>query len=192
MMYFLEHASPKAVMDNMDAFRQLRSSKEVWETFKRETTSAEFATVEMIWEIYLARLGLHQSKTDLIQTLSTTLAHKIPLNGLETRDITWESLHSTLLTVRVCLTLKYLLTSVPPRKDDSLKSSLAVIAETAVAALTTCVEKLEIKRNMCTARSDDDTLNRLSNSVIEDVAYMQSMKQLVRPFSKVLLIIVER
>jgi hypothetical protein len=173
MLYFLEHASPKAPMDNMNPFRQLKSSKEIWDTFKQETTSAEFSTTELIWEIYESRNELFQNKTDKLQHLAATLSSHIPFDGLDTRDITWESLHATLLTVRVCHALRFLPSA---KKDESLKSTLAEIA---TAALTTCVDKLEIKKNMCAARSDIDTLTRLSDSIVEDVVYMRPMKQMV-------------
>ena len=176
MLYFLEHASPKTPMDNMNPFRQLKSSKEVWDTFKQESTPAEFSTTELIWEIYESRNELFQNKTDKLRHLAATLSSKIPFDGLDTRDITWESLHATSLTVRVCHAIRFLPST---KKDESLKVTLAEIATTAV---TTCVDNLEIKRNMCTARSDDDTLTRLSDSIVEDVTYMQPMKELVHLF----------
>jgi len=177
-MYLLEHASPKTPMDNMDSFRRLKSSKAVWDTFCKETTPAEYTATELIWEIYEARSELYQGKTDKVRQLATTLSTKLPFNGLDTRDITWESLHVTLLTVRVCHALRYLHPMLSSKKDEMLKSALV---DTASRILTACVDKLEIKRNMCTARSDNATLTRLSDSIVEDVGYMQPMKQLVTP-----------
>jgi hypothetical protein len=78
--------------------------------------------------------------------------------------------------VRVCRALRFLPST---KKDESLKATLAEIATT---ALTTCVDNLEIKRNMCTTRSDNDTLTRLSDSIVEDVAYMRPMNELVHLF----------
>src|SRR5271154_5376192 len=125
MLYLLEHASPKTPMDNNDVFRRLNSSKEIWDTFKQETTLAEFSTTELIWEIYESRNELFQNKTNKLQHLATTLSSQIPFSGLDTRDITWESLHATLLTVRVCHALRFIPST---KKDEFLKSTLAEIA----------------------------------------------------------------
>lgn len=97
MLYFLEHRSDEPI-DRMDTFRSMRSSKEVWNTFKQETTPAEFATTELIWEIYECQT---QTNSDRIQILADTLGERIPFNGLDVSDISWEALHAILLTVRV-------------------------------------------------------------------------------------------
>ena len=82
----------------MDNFRSLRSSEEVWNTFKQETTSAEFATTELVWEIYECR---SHASLDRMQMLADSLGEKIPFKGLNANDVSWEVLHATLLTLRV-------------------------------------------------------------------------------------------
>ena len=100
MLYYLEHQPPESPNDNMDAFRSLRDSKEVWNAFKQESTPAEYATVELIWEAYECRCQL---TSDKVQILAESLPERISFDGLEADDISWEPLHATLLTVRVIL-----------------------------------------------------------------------------------------
>ena len=82
----------------MDTFRSMRSSNEVWNTFKQETTPAEFATTELIWEVYECR---SEPSSDRLQILADSLGERIPFDGLDANDVSWETLHATLLTVRV-------------------------------------------------------------------------------------------
>lgn len=91
-------------MDKMDTFRSMRSSNELWNTFKQETTPAEFATTELIWEVYECR---SQANLDRIQILADTLEGRIPLDGLDANDVSWEALHATLLTLRVSASFHY-------------------------------------------------------------------------------------
>jgi hypothetical protein len=104
MLYFLEHQSDESSMDKMDTFRSIRSSNELWNTFKQETTPAEFATTELIWEVYECR---SQTSPDRIQTLADSLGERIPFDGLDASDVSWEGLHATLLTVRVNASFHY-------------------------------------------------------------------------------------
>ena len=88
----------------MDTFRSMRLSNEVWNTFKQETTPAEFATTELIWEVYECRSEL---SSDRLQILADSLGERIPFDGLDTNDVSWETLHATLLTVRVNACFNY-------------------------------------------------------------------------------------
>lgn len=104
MLYFLEHQSDESPMDKMDTFRSMRSSNELWNTFKQETTPAEFATTELIWEVYECR---SQTSLDRIQILADSLGGRIPFDGLDANDVSWETLHATLLTLRVNASFNY-------------------------------------------------------------------------------------
>jgi hypothetical protein len=102
MIYFLEHrVSESAAPDNIGNFRQLRSSAETWNLFKQETTPAEFAAMELIWELYEAHIEVRNSKTDKLRALSRTLKTKLAFEGLDTKDVSWEVIHATVLTVQV-------------------------------------------------------------------------------------------
>lgn len=103
MLYFLEHQSDEPI-DRMDSFRSMKLSEEVWNTFKQQTTPAEFATTELIWEIYECQ---SQTNSDRIKILAKSLGGRIPFNGLDANDISWEALHATLLTVRVNASYHY-------------------------------------------------------------------------------------
>jgi len=48
-----------------------------------------------------------------------------------------------------------------------------------ISALTTCVDKLEIKENTCAAMIEEETFARLNASLIEEAAYMQPMNEIV-------------
>jgi hypothetical protein len=66
-------------------------------------------------------------------------------------------------------------------KNPILKQPAKQILDAIIGALTTCIDTLELKKNTCEARLDDDTFKRLSDSLL-DVEYMQPMKQLVIPY----------
>jgi hypothetical protein len=69
------------------------------------------------------------------------------------------------------------------KKDASLISSATKLTEVVIYALNTCIEKLEIKKNICTARSKGETLKRLTDNIISEVDYMCALKDSVKfPF----------
>ena len=100
MLQLLEHHSESPV-DNMDDFRKLRSSNEVWNTFKQESTPTEIATVELMWDVYECRCEIAQGKSERLQILAENLHKRIPFDGLDSNDISWEALHVAMLTSRV-------------------------------------------------------------------------------------------
>ena len=53
------------------------------------------------------------------------------------------------------------------------------ITDSVIDALNNCIEKLEIKRNICRARSTGETLKRLSDNIITEVDYMCALNDLV-------------
>jgi hypothetical protein len=102
MIYFLEPGvSQSAALDNIEDFRRLRSSAETWNVFKQETTPAEFAAMELIWEFYEAYLEVRNGNTDKLRAFSETLKIDIAFEGLDTKDVSWEMIHTTVLTVQV-------------------------------------------------------------------------------------------
>ena len=100
MLQLLEQP-PDSPKDAMDDFRKLISSDEIWNAFKNEATSAEFQSVELIWDVYECRREIDQGKSDKLQILGDNLHERIPFDGLDVNDVSWEVLHATLLTVRV-------------------------------------------------------------------------------------------
>ena len=184
------HQSSASPMDNMDAFRSLRSSERVWEEFRRESTTAEFTTMELIWDVYECQYDIVQGKAEKLQTLADKLSERIPFDGLEASDVTWEVLHATLLTVRVCgidepsngqacQAVNCLVSICRSMKDQNVRSAATKITEALKTALTACIERLEIKLSTCTARSSDETLERLVDSICDKDGYMQPMAELV-------------
>jgi hypothetical protein len=102
MIYFFEHrVSRSSALDNIEHFRQLRSSAETWNVFKQETTPDEFAAMELLWELSEARIDVLHSKTEKLRAFPGTLKKKIPFGGLDTKDISWEAIHATVLTLQV-------------------------------------------------------------------------------------------
>jgi hypothetical protein len=101
MLYILEN-TPQMRVEDMEKFNSARPSKELWDTFRNESTSAEFVTMEIIQEAYDCRSDLIQNKFDKLKTLSEGLKDRIPFE-CQVDDITWEIFHTTLLTERVIL-----------------------------------------------------------------------------------------
>jgi hypothetical protein len=101
MLGFVDNRSLEFPMDNMDTFRSLRFSNEVWNKFQEESTSAEFALMELIWEIYECRCEIVHGTSNKLQLLAKNLSERVPFDGLDANDISWDPLHATLLTVRV-------------------------------------------------------------------------------------------
>lgn len=97
-MEFLEHQFDSP-FDGMEDLRN--GSNQVWKAFKLESTPAEFATMELIWEAFECRSDIVQGNWDKLQILAISLDKRIPFDGLDANDISWEALHATLLTVRV-------------------------------------------------------------------------------------------
>lgn len=81
----------------------MRASKEQWETFKNETTSEEFSSMELLCEIFACREGIIEQKNYDLDLLTETLNTSIPFSGLDSNDITWEILHAAWLIVQVSL-----------------------------------------------------------------------------------------
>ena len=62
-------------------------------------------------------------------------------------------------------------------------SGVKKIVDIVIEALNTCIDKLEVKKNICGARSKGETLKRLTDNIIGDVDYMSPLKDLVNtPF----------
>jgi hypothetical protein len=100
MLQFLGH-KPDSPVDNMEDFRKLRSSNEIWNTFKQESTPTEIAAMELMWDIYECRCEIAQGKSEKLEILAENLHKRIPFNGLDSNDISWEALHVATLTSRV-------------------------------------------------------------------------------------------
>lgn len=101
MLISLSSQTSETSNDDLNAFRSLRSSKESWDTFKRECTAVEFATTEILWEVYECRSEVLQGKTDKLKMLSESLDKQMPFEGLTAKYVTWEALHAAWLTVQV-------------------------------------------------------------------------------------------
>jgi len=108
----------------MDAFRSLRCSAEIWESFKQETTPAEFGAMEILWEVYECRSEVVQGKGDKLQKLAESLDQMIPFDGLETKYMTWEALHAALLTVRVSIPTDSLIVGLPLSRPSNTRLSV--------------------------------------------------------------------
>ena len=65
------------------------------------------------------------------------------------------------------------------KKDASLISAATKLTEVVIVALNTCIDKLEIKKNICAARSKGETLKRLTDNIISEVDYMCALKDFV-------------
>ena len=74
---------------------------ERWEGLKQEMTSAEFGAIEVARRVYECRREIISGKFERLEEFVETLEQWIPLEGLHTKDVTWENVHATLLTVRV-------------------------------------------------------------------------------------------
>ena len=103
MLVFFGSQTSGTSNDDLNAFRSLRSSKDSWDAFQRECTAIEFATTEIIWEVYECRSEVVQGKTDKLKMLSESLDKQMPFEGLTAKYVTWEALHAAWLTVRVSL-----------------------------------------------------------------------------------------
>ena len=57
--------------------------------------------MELIWELYEAHIEVLHSKTEKLRAFSETLKTKIAFGGLDTKDVSWEVLHATVLTLQV-------------------------------------------------------------------------------------------
>lgn len=88
-------------LDSLESFRLLRLSDETWNAVKQETTAAELAMTELIWEIYNSHLDVLNGSTDRLLRLSEILKTKLPLEGLDTEDVSWEAVHATVTTLQV-------------------------------------------------------------------------------------------
>ena len=60
-----------------------------------------------------------------------------------------------------------------------LVSGAKIIVDIVTMALNTTLEKLEVKLNICAARSKGETLKRLTDNIIGGVDYMSPLKDLV-------------
>lgn len=106
MLYSLDNpkSSELAVM-YLEDLKALRSTDEEWDAFKKESTVEEFATIELISEIFACRDDvLHRGKADL-DGLADNLKNNIPLPGLDSHDVNWEILHAAWLTILVWILL---------------------------------------------------------------------------------------
>lgn len=88
---------------DMENLQAMRASKEQWEMFRKETTSQEFANMELLCEIFACREGIIEKGNYNLDFLTETLKVSIPFSGLDSNDITWEILHAAWLTVEVYL-----------------------------------------------------------------------------------------
>jgi hypothetical protein len=61
----------------------------------------------------------------------------------------------------------------------TLASGAKKIIQVQIEVLNTCIEKLEIKKNMCGARSKGETLKRLTDNIISEIDYMNALKDIV-------------
>lgn len=114
MICALENLVSKGgTLDNLECFRLLRSSDEIWNAFRLETTAAEFAMMELFWENYESHVDVLNGTTDKLLELSETLKNKIPLNGLDTKDVSWEAVHATVTTLQVTIFEIYLTVDMP-------------------------------------------------------------------------------
>jgi hypothetical protein len=93
----------KSDIIDVKSLQAMRASKEQWETFKRESTSQEFANMELLCKIFACREGIRDQGNYSLDILTETLKTSIPFSGLDSNDITWEILHAAWLTVQVCL-----------------------------------------------------------------------------------------
>jgi hypothetical protein len=111
MLYSLDN--PKSPAINVENFKAMRASVEEWNTVMTESTAAEFATMDLIYEIFEARNGIaDQGKCDL-DALANILIKSIHFPGLDSNDINWEVLHAVSLTLQVwvlplCSDIRYL------------------------------------------------------------------------------------
>jgi hypothetical protein len=96
LSYHIEHRDESV---NMDELRVLRSNS--WEVFKEETTPAEFTAIDLLWEVYECQTEVLQGKTEKLKVLEESLPERIPFDGIDMNDMTWDIPHSSLLTAQV-------------------------------------------------------------------------------------------
>jgi hypothetical protein len=99
MFYSLEH--PNSPEISLDSLKALRSSDEEWEVVKKESTAAEFVTVDIIYEIYTRRDDVINKRKSDLELLADILKKQMPLPGLDSNDINWKILHAAWLTIQV-------------------------------------------------------------------------------------------
>jgi predicted DNA-binding ribbon-helix-helix protein len=88
-------------LESLESFRLLKLSDETWNSVKQETTAAEFTMAELIWELYESHVDVLNGATDKLLGLSEILKNKLPLEGLDTKDVSWEAVHATVTTLQV-------------------------------------------------------------------------------------------
>ena len=88
---------------DVENLQAMRASKEQWEMFRNETTSEEFSSMELLCEIFACREGIVGQGNYDLDLLTETLNTSIPFSGLDSNDITWETLHAAWLTAQVSL-----------------------------------------------------------------------------------------
>ena len=64
-------------------------------------------------------------------------------------------------------------------KNEASKPTVKAFIDVIVKALTESIEKLEIKKNMCESRLGDETLTRLTESIVDNIEYMHPINELV-------------
>jgi hypothetical protein len=107
MASFLTRSAGDSI-DTMEGFRTLRASKDVWDSFKAESTTVEVAMLEVLWEVYQCHLEVIESNPDRLGLVTNILSTRKSI-GSDQDDMTWRTLHDLLLNIRVIHLSSYLL-----------------------------------------------------------------------------------
>jgi len=100
MAYSLENKI-EIEKDPMPEFCSLKASEQTWGALKEEITGTEFTTLELTWEAYQCQLDVVKGDAEKLQSLAERLHDQLTFEGLGVRDLSWETLHTALLTVQV-------------------------------------------------------------------------------------------
>lgn len=87
--------------DPMQEFCSLKACEQTWGALKQEITATEFTSLELTWEAYQCQHGVVKGDAEKLQALAERLHNQLTFEGLDDQDLTWETLHTALLTVQV-------------------------------------------------------------------------------------------
>jgi hypothetical protein len=133
--------------------------------------------MEILWDVYEFQTGVFPGKMEKLEMLAENLSKVIPFEGIDANDMTWENLHTASLSTKACRFLSVLVSTSLLERDTL--STATKIMDTVVAALSSCVEILEGRKNLCSVRAKPEPMSRLINAIVDERGYMLPLKAFV-------------
>jgi hypothetical protein len=96
LVHLIEHSAAE------NSERRNVHTQETVAILKEETTPAEFNAMQLVWDIQESQSEMFKGKVEKLETLAKGLSDRIPFES-ETADMTWEILHSAMITAEVFL-----------------------------------------------------------------------------------------